>query len=277
MLENLPDGYLVSYKEYQDWVKIDLEIERKLIQSGLLQQNIDAFRFTIICDEEFPFKAPQVQWNTNFLQMSIWDQRDLFVNIVRMKWIPSNTLYEVTKLIPEFISEAIINEASEHRKFLGRFNLGTKYYIDEYFGIFDVWKFKDINNLFIDYTNQEQQVQKNQLRYLLVSDTALMVWEPTSQSNRIAVCRGWNTLYKLHKVRREKNAPKIINFVWDDDTLLEWTLSFEEPEQFLNNIFFRMEALGCKCEKKQYTKKMILENEVTKAGFLKDIDFKSST
>ena len=67
----------------------------------------------------------------------------------------------------------------------------------------------------------------------------------------------------------------MISFVWDDDTMLEWTLSFRDPDQFLNNISFRMGALDCQCEKKEYTKKMILENEVTKAGFLKDIDFKS--
>jgi len=67
----------------------------------------------------------------------------------------------------------------------------------------------------------------------------------------------------------------VISFVWDDDTMLEWTLSFRDPDQFLNNISFRMGTLDCQCEKKEYTKKMILENEVTKAGFLKDIDFKS--
>jgi hypothetical protein len=37
-----------------------------------------------------------------------------------------------------------------------------------------------------------------------------------------------------------------------------------------------METIGVDCEKKQYTKKMILDTEVTKAAFLKDIDFKSS-
>lgn len=37
-----------------------------------------------------------------------------------------------------------------------------------------------------------------------------------------------------------------------------------------------METIGVECEKKQYTKKMILDTEVTKAAFLKDIDFKSS-
>lgn len=208
--------------------------------------------------------------------MSICDQRDLFINIVGAKWVPSNTLYEISKLIPEFITDAIINEASEQRKFIGRFNLGSKYYIDDYFGVFDVWKFKDNTNMFIDYSTPQAQENKNQLRYLLVSDTALMVCEPTAQSNRIAVCRGWNTLYKLHKVRREKNEPSVIYFVWDDDTLKEWTLSFEDAEQFLNNISFRMEALGCQCEKKQYKKKMILDTEVTKAAFMKDIDFKSS-
>lgn len=83
-------------------------------------------------------------------------------------------------------------------------------------------------------------------------------------------------MYKLHKVRRVKKEPSIIYFVWDDDALKEWTLSFEEAEQFLNNISFRMEALGCQCEKKQYEKKMILDTEITKAAFMKDIDFKSS-
>ena len=108
--------------------------------------------------------------------MSICDQRDLFINIVGSKWVPSNTLYEITKLIPEFISEVILNESSEQRKFVGRFNLGYKYYIDEYFGLFDVWKFRDKDNIFIDYSQPPQpEESKSSLRYLVVSDTALMV------------------------------------------------------------------------------------------------------
>ena len=277
MLDKLPDGYMVSYQNFDGGVKIFIEIAKRIVQSELLPENIDAFRFTILLDQDFPFKGPQVQCNTNFTQTSLWDQRDLFINIVGAKWIPSNTLYEISKLIPEFISEVMINEASESRKFIGRFNLGAKYYIDEYFGYFDVWKFHDITNMFIDYSQPPpQDGHRNQLRYLVVTDTALMVGEPTLESNKIALWRGWNTLYRLHKVRREKDAPKIISFVWDDDTLKEWTLSFEEPDNFLNNIVFRMETIGVECEKKQYTKKMILDTEVTKAAFLKDIDFKSS-
>lgn len=278
MLENLPDGYLMQYSEFHSGVKIDLQIDRGLVNSELLPSNIDAFSFSIICDKEFPFKGPQVQWNTNFLTMSICDQRDLFVNIWRTKWIPSNTLYEISKLIPEFISDAMISEASDQRKFIGRFNLGEKYYIDDYYGIFDVWRFKDKKNIFIDYSAPRGGPQpRNTLRYLVVTDTGLMVCEPTKESKNIAICRGWNTLYKLHKVRREKDNPKLISFVWDDDMMMEWTLYFEDPEQFINNICFRMETLGWKYERKEYIKKLILANEVTKAGFLKDIDFKSRT
>jgi hypothetical protein len=100
----------------------------------------------------------------------------LFINVVGAKWIPSNTLYEISKLIPEFITEALVLEASEQRKFIGRFNLGCKYYIEDYFGYFDVWKFEDVENIFIDYTAPPPQGQPiNPLRYLIVSDTALMV------------------------------------------------------------------------------------------------------
>jgi ubiquitin-protein ligase len=175
MLDKLPEGYHVYCKEFDGGIKVIVEISKMLVVSELIPQNIDSFMFTIICDGDFPFKGPEVQCNTNFLQMSICDQRDLFINIVGAKWVPSSTLYEISKLIPEFITDAIINEAAEQRKFIGRFNLGSKYYIDDYFGVFDVWKFKDKTNMFIDYSKPQTQEKKNKLRYLLVSDTALMV------------------------------------------------------------------------------------------------------
>ncbi|CAI2363962.1 unnamed protein product [Moneuplotes crassus] len=279
MLDKLPEGYLTQYKELQGGgIRVDLAIERTLIQSELLPDNIESFNFSIICDSEFPFKGPQVQCNSNFLQMSICDQRDLFINICRTRWAPSNTLYEISKLIPEFISDALISEASDQRKFLGKFNLGEPYYVGDYYGNFDVWKFKDKHNMFIDYTKSRHRSHKprrSQSRYLIVTDTGLMVCEPTVEDKDIAICRGWNTLYRLHKVRREKDNPKVISFVWDDDMMMEWTLTFEDPDQFINNICFRMETLGCKYERKEYIKKMILEKDVSKAGFLENIDFKS--
>jgi len=61
MLDKLPEGYLVQYKEFEGGVRVDLEIDKKIIISELLPQNIDSFRFTILCDDEFPFKGPQVQ------------------------------------------------------------------------------------------------------------------------------------------------------------------------------------------------------------------------
>jgi hypothetical protein len=57
---------------------------------------------------------------------------------------------------------------------------------------------------------------------------------------------------------------------------MEWNLLFEQPDEFLHNISFKMEALGCRCEKKELKKKMILDTEVSKAEIMKNIDFKSS-
>ena len=165
-----------------------MRLINKIIKSELLPDNIDTYRFTIILDDDFPFKGPQVHWNTNFSQTSLWDQRDLFVNVVGAKWLPSNTIYEISKLIPEFISEVLILEASELRKFIGRFNLGDKYYLNEYYGVFDVWKFHDVTNLFIDYNQPQVEGEpRPALRYLVVSDTALMVAEPTAPSSPIVI------------------------------------------------------------------------------------------
>lgn len=136
-------------------------------------------------------------------------------------------------------------EASELRKFIGRFNLGEKYYLNEYYGVFDVWRFDDVANLFIDYNKpQTEGEEKSTVRYLVVSDTALIVCEPASSTYPVVFCRGWNTLYRLHKVRRELEKPQIITFVWDDDNLKEWTMKFDDPDKFISSITFRMEILG---------------------------------
>lgn len=277
MLEKLPEGYKVSMQKEKEVTRIYLEIDRNVIQSELLPRDIKVYRFSIILDQDFPFKGPQVVCNTNFTQTSLCDQRDLFENIVGTRWIPSNTLYEISKLIPEFISEVIIAEASEQRKFVGRFHLGNMYRVEEYFGVFDVWKFKDVTNLFIDYSKPMPPAEEiNQTRYLVVTDTGLLVGEPISQGSKVIYCRGWNTLYRLHKVRREiKESPRTITFVWEDDTHTEWVLELQDVDSFIQHITFRMESLGVECEKKQYKKKLILDTEVTKAAIEKDIDGKS--
>lgn len=94
--------------------------------------------------------------------------------------MPSNTIYEISKLIPEFISEILIAEVSESRRFIGRFNIGYKYYIEEYFGAFDVWKFQDTTIMFRDYSQPINESSK--LRYLIVTDTAIIVCEPTAEN-----------------------------------------------------------------------------------------------
>ena len=176
--------------------------------------------------------------------------------------------------MPEFISEILIAEASATRKFIGRFNLGYKYFIEEYFGVFDVWKFQDVKNMFIDLNQPFDKENARTLRYLIVTDTALIVGEPTQENNKIFYLRGWNKLYELHKVRREKDKPNVIQFYWNEDTMREWTLQFDQADQFIQHITFRMETLGVRVEKKEYKKKMIQENEVTKAA-LANLNFES--
>ena len=118
--------------------------------------------------------------------------------------------------------------------------------------------------MFIDYEKPYDHENSPTLRYLIVTDTALVVGEPTVENHKVFYLRGWNTLFKLHKIRREKDKPNVIQFIWDDDALKEWTLKFEQTEQFMQHISFTMETLGVKIERKEYKKKMIAENEVTK-------------
>jgi len=188
MLEKLPDGYNIAHQNFDGGLKIYLEIDKKLIDSELKPDTVNTYRFTILLAQDFPFGGPRVQCNTNFTQTSMSDQRDLFVDIVGSEWIASNTLYEICKLIPEFVTEVLVKEVSGDQKFIGRFLLGSRYYIEDYFGYFDVWKFHDINNMFSanDQPLPDGEVE-NSLRYLIVSDTALMICEPTLENKRIAL------------------------------------------------------------------------------------------
>jgi ubiquitin-protein ligase len=61
MLEKLPDGYSISYQQFEGGIKVYLEIDKKIIQSELLPDEINTYRFTILLDQDFPFKGPQVQ------------------------------------------------------------------------------------------------------------------------------------------------------------------------------------------------------------------------
>jgi hypothetical protein len=142
------------------------------------------------------------------------------------------------------VSEVIIFEASSNRNFIGKFHLGSIYYLEPFFGYFDVWKFKDTTNMFIDYSKPMPDENATKTRYLVVSDTALLVGEPISQSSKVMVCRGWNTLYKLHKLRRERDKPNIFYFVWDNDSHKEWVLGINDPDSFIEKMTFRMEAIG---------------------------------
>ena len=61
MLGRLPDGYKVTVEEGNGRIKIFINIDSKIIQSELKPEGIGTYTFTIILDEDFPFKGPQVQ------------------------------------------------------------------------------------------------------------------------------------------------------------------------------------------------------------------------
>ena len=109
------------------------------------------------------------------------------------------TIYETVQLIPEFVSETLIQMKQEDEiKSIGKWHLGTKYNIDDW----GVGFFK---------AREEQETDEGTVyydRYLAVCENSFFLFEPDPKLISVA------TLCSLEKIVRNLDFPDCVTFVW---------------------------------------------------------------
>lgn len=109
-----PDSFFVQFT-----------IDKRVIESQLLDPRLEKYVFDVLLDHKFPFQQPQIFCRTPFSNPPLSDGRDLFNDVMKSEWKTARKLYEIVQYIPDFISEVKIQE--EEMKVYGTFHLGYLY------------------------------------------------------------------------------------------------------------------------------------------------------
>jgi hypothetical protein len=83
-------------------------MQSALIKSQFLSSDVEKVYFEILLTEKFPYQAPQVYCKTKIGFPTINDYRDVLEAVIQKEWNPSMTIYETVQMIPEFVSDLLL-------------------------------------------------------------------------------------------------------------------------------------------------------------------------
>jgi ubiquitin-protein ligase len=200
MLKNL--DMLFGKIEKDDGVLIRIEIQASTINSQFLSNDIEKLYFEVFLTEKFPFQAPQVYCKSKFVFPTIDDKRDVLEEVIKKEWSPSMTIYETVQLIPEFVSEILLqSQQDDEVKSIGKWHLGMFYNIQEFgVGVFKVREEKETMDGFSYYD-----------RYIAVCENSFFLFEPIGKKHKLISVA---TLCSLEKIIRNLDMPEYVTFVW---------------------------------------------------------------
>lgn len=219
MLKNLPPEMLFGKIEKDYGVLIRIEIQASLVKSQFLNSTtnsgssenseyplkIEKLYFEILLTEKFPFQAPQVYCKTKIGYPSIDDKRDVLEEVLQKEWSPSMTIYETIQLIPEFVSEVLLQATDDDEiKSIGKWHLGQSYHINDWgVGFFKVREEIETMDGFQYYE-----------RYIAVCENSFFLFEPDAKKKDMAKLLSVATLCSLEKISRNLDMPEYVTFVW---------------------------------------------------------------
>lgn len=260
MLRALNPEHFLSGKIEKDYgIIVPVEIQRAAIKSRFLSKDIQKLHFEILLTDKYPHQPPQVYCKSRFCQPTIDDKRDLIEEVLQSKqWNAQTTIYELIQLIPEFISDTLIQMKSDDEvKSIGKWHLGNKYSIDDWgVGFFKAREEKDTEGG-VQYFD----------RYLAVCENSFFLFEPDTESKNMARLLSVATLCSLERIIRNLDMPDSATLVWRQiEHEPQWTLKVEisNADICINLMVNYLKKLGIKSSKKYEKKRKILASEVTK-------------
>jgi ubiquitin-protein ligase len=231
MLKNLPPEMLFGKIEKDYGVLIRIEIKSSLVKSQLLNTEDNKSRmleplqasklyFEILLTEKFPFQAPQVYCKTKIGYPTIDDKRDVLEEILQKEWSPSMTIYETIQLIPDFVSEVLLQMTQDEEiRSIGKWHLGQSYHVTDWgVGFFKVREETETLDGF-QYHD----------RYIAVCENSFFLFEPDTKGKDMAKLLSVATLCSLEKISRNLDMPEHVTFYWRklENQKEQWVLKVE--------------------------------------------------
>ena len=220
MLKNLPSQMLFGKIDKDNGVVIRIEIQASLINSQFLNSDIEKLYFEILLTEKFPFQAPQIYCKTKIGYPTIDDKRDVLEEVIQKEWNPSMTIYETIQMIPEFVSEILLQmNEDEEIKSIGKWHLGQSYHINDWgVGFFKVREETETLDGFLYHE-----------RYIAVCENSFFMFEPDAKKKDMAKLLSVATLCSLEKMSRNLDMPDYVTFVWRklENQKDQWVLKVE--------------------------------------------------
>lgn len=226
MLKNLPPEILFGKIEKDYGVVIRIEIKASLINSQFLSSDIEKLYFELLLTEKFPFQAPQVYCKTKIGYPTIDDKRDVLEEVIQKEWNPSMTIYETIQLIPEFVSEILLQmNEDEEIKSIGKWHLGQSYHINDW-GVGFFRAREETETLDGFHYND---------RYIAICENSFFLFEPDPKKKDMAKLLSVATLCSLEKITRNMDMPEYITFMWRklDNQKEQWVLKVEIQNNYV--------------------------------------------
>lgn len=245
-------------------ILIRIEIQASLIKSQFLSSDIEKLYFEILLTEKFPFQAPQVYWKTKIGYPTIDDKRDVLEEVIQKEWSPNMTIYETIQLIPEFVSDVLLQATQDEEiKSIGKWHLGQSYHITDWgVGFFKVREETETLDGFQYYD-----------RYIAVWENSFFLFEPDTKGKDMAKLLSVATLCSLEKLTRNLDMPEHVTFVWRklENQKEQWVLKVEIQNyvEWINLIVKYLKMLEVGVQKKYEKKRKILASEVNEKALKK--------
>ena len=148
-------------------------------------------------------------------------------------------------------------------KVYGQFHLGHVYDIND-------WTQQGINSYSKIFDCEEQDESDQELYYartLVITPTAMLLFEPQKHQRTYGTLISWATLQSLDKLRRNLSRPGLVSFVWRHmEGKQPWVLNLliQNYDDCIGTLVSNMQNMGVGVEKNIKNQNKIKESDVTK-------------
>lgn len=191
-------------------------------------QSTDIF-LSITLDEKFPDVLPYVRALTNFSFPNLYDNSNLYNNIILFKDSnislkqkdPFLIIEDIVLGIPLFLQNIKTNEEKKNFYYYGEYSLNEIYDINDFF-----------NEENLKFYRVYQIIKKNEFkRYIILNDVYFLLFDPVPEISNYAKLVFISDILLLNNSIEVKKE-KIINYEWksDDKGVIKMSFKFEEKK-----------------------------------------------
>lgn len=189
---------IFSKIEKTDKTLIFLVVYRKRTSYNKFNSDL---KFNLIISQNYPKIPPVINCVCNFIQPTIYDNRNLLLSILGQEWMTDNTLFEIIEKIPDFCERIVENNNQKYMVDYGDYKIDEVYDINNFLMNNELCLFKSYQLIIPKASILKNKLKKD--RYIVLTDIYFMLFDPAPNYKNMAKLLFWGDIRQTNITKTE--------------------------------------------------------------------------